>query len=256
MNGVAGGSAMSIVTAPLLIALGLAFLGGLLSFLSPCVLPLAPAYLGRLTGATLRGDEPPSRSALLGRALAFVIGFATIFTAAGIAADAFISSLQAGRDVLRVVGGVAVIVMGLHVAGIITISFLYREVKLDGGAVKSGSLLGSFLIGVFFAAGWSPCVGALLTGIFALAATQSAQAGLLFFAYSIGLGVPFIVAALVLERAWRFAPPQPPPSRALLGQRSLPGARRRAAADQHLCSPGRPHAAYRAARPGSVASGQ
>jgi cytochrome c-type biogenesis protein len=191
---------MSIAAAPLLLAVALAFIGGLLSFVSPCVFPLVPAYLGHLAGTSLRADEPPSRAVLLGHALAFVLGFATIFTMAGIAIGAFIGSLQAGLDVVRIVGGLAVIVMGVHTTGLVTIPVLYRQAKLDSSAIKPGSLASSFLIGVFFAAGWSPCVGTILTGIFALVASQPAQAGLLFFVYSLGLGLPFVLAALVLGR--------------------------------------------------------
>lgn len=192
---------MSIASAPLLVAAGFAFIGGLLSFLSPCVLPLVPAYLGHLAGTSLRSTAAPSRSLLLGHALAFVVGFASIFTVAGIAIGLFISSLQSGLDVIRIIGGLAVIVMGLHTAGWITIPLLYQQAKLDSSTVKPGTFLSSFLIGVFFAAGWSPCVGSILTGIFALASTQTAQAGLLFFIYSLGLGLPFILASLALSRA-------------------------------------------------------
>lgn len=192
---------MNIDAAPLLLALSLAFLGGLLSFVSPCVLPLVPGYLGHLTGATLQGSAPPARRLLLGHALAFVVGFAAVFTLAGIAVGAFIGSLQAGLELLRIAGGLVVIAMGLHMTGVITIPLLYREARLDGSGVRPGSPLSSFLIGVFFAAGWSPCIGSILTGIFALAATRTAQAGLLFFVYSLGLGLPFVVAALLLERA-------------------------------------------------------
>jgi cytochrome c-type biogenesis protein len=191
---------VDFATAPLLGVIALAFLGGLLSFLSPCVFPLVPAYLGHLAGTSMRAETPPARGALLGHALAFVIGFSTIFTVSGIALGLFLGSLQDGLGVLRVVGGVAVIVMGLHTAGVITIPLLYRQARLDSQKIAPGSLLGSFLIGVFFAAGWSPCIGTILTAIFALAATQTAQAGLLFFAYSLGLGVPFVAAALLLSR--------------------------------------------------------
>jgi cytochrome c-type biogenesis protein len=191
----------NLASAPLLLAAGLAFVGGLLSFLSPCVFPLVPAYLGHLTGATLQVDAPPKRAALLAHAGAFVLGFASVFTVAGLAVGLLIGSLQVGLDWLRIIGGAAVIVMGLHTAGVITIPLLYRQAKLDESAVKAGSVVSSFLIGVFFAAGWSPCIGAILTGIFALAATQTARAGLLFFVYSLGLGAPFILAELLLGRA-------------------------------------------------------
>ena len=97
-------------------AAALAFVGGLLSFPSPCVFPLVPAYLGHLAGTSSQADKPPTRATMLAHALAFVLGFATIFTVAGIAIGLFIQSLQVGLDALRIVGGVAVIVMGLHTA--------------------------------------------------------------------------------------------------------------------------------------------
>lgn len=192
-------SAQIIASAPLLVAVALAFAGGLLSFLSPCVFPLVPAFLGHLAGASLRAEQAPSRGLLLSRALAFVLGFAAVFTATGIAIGAFIDALLAGLDVMRVIGGLAVIALGVHTAGLITIPWLYREARLVSRAIEPGSVASSFLVGVFFAAGWSPCIGTILTGIFALATTQAAQAGLLFFVYSLGLGLPFILAALVLE---------------------------------------------------------
>jgi cytochrome c-type biogenesis protein len=190
----------SVTSAPLLLAATLAFAGGLLSFLSPCVFPLVPAYLGHLAGTSLQADRPPARATMLAHAVAFVLGFASIFTVAGIAIGRFIESVQVGLDLLRIVGGVAVIAMGLHTAGVIAIPLLYRQAKLDDSRIPSGSAVSSFLIGVFFAAGWSPCIGTILTGIFALATTQAAQAGLLFFVYSLGLGIPFILAALLLGR--------------------------------------------------------
>ncbi len=192
---------MNFASMPLPVAVGLAFLGGLLSFLSPCVLPLVPAYLGHLAGASVRGSEPPTRLVLVSQALAFVAGFATIFTVTGIAVGAFLESLQAGLQVLRIVGGLAVIALGLHMAGLIRMPLLDRTAKLDSSRIRTGSPAASFLVGVFFAAGWSPCVGSILTGIFSLTLTQTAQAGLLFFVYSLGLGMPFVAAALLLERA-------------------------------------------------------
>lgn len=191
---------MNFDSVPFLFAVALSFVGGLLSFASPCVLPLVPAYLGHLAGTSLRSAEPPSRAYLLSHALAFVIGFSSVFTLAGIAIGLFISSLQSSLDYIRIVGGVAVIVVGLHTAGLITIPLLYRQAKLDSSGIKGGSWVSSFLIGVAFAAGWSPCVGSILTGIFGLAATQTTQAGLLFFIYSLGLGLPFVLAALLLGR--------------------------------------------------------
>lgn len=192
---------MSVESMPLLFALPLAVAGGLLSFLSPCVLPLVPGYLGFLTGTTVASDRAPRRRDLVGHALAFVLGFAVLFTVAGIALGAFIGSLQTALDYVRWIGGVAVITIGLHTLGILHISILDRQRRLTSAErLPRGRLLSSFLLGVAFAAGWTPCVGAILSGIFALAATQGALAGLLFFSYALGLGLPFILLALAYGR--------------------------------------------------------
>ena len=222
----------TLTSAPLLLAAALAFVGGLLSFLSPCVFPLVPAYLGHLAGTSLQADKPPARATLLAHALAFVLGFACIFTVAGIAIGLFIQSLQVGLDALRIVGGVAVIVMGLHTAGVITIPLLYRQAKLDDGRIASGSVVSSFLIGVFFAAGWSPCVGTILTGIFALSTTQTAQAGLLFFIFAGPRRPVHPGGAAARPLQWLDAAHQPASPRHLVGKRRLPGAGRRAADHQ------------------------
>jgi cytochrome c-type biogenesis protein len=189
-----------LASAPALLALALAFVGGLVTFLSPCVLPLVPAYLGRLAGVSLAADAAASRWLLARHALAFVIGFAAVFTVAGIAVGLLIEWLQVGLDVVRIAGGAAVILLGLHTAGWLTIPALYREARLDPAVVKRRSIGGSLALGMIFAAGWSPCIGTILTGIFALATTQTARAGLLFFVYSLGLGVPFLIAGLVFGR--------------------------------------------------------
>ncbi|MEX2314757.1 MAG: cytochrome c biogenesis protein CcdA, partial [Thermomicrobiales bacterium] len=136
------------------------------------------------------------RRDLLLHALAFVLGFAVMFTIAGIALGQFILSVQDGLEYVRWIGGVAVIVVGLHTIGIFRIGLLDRQAKFSGqDRLPRNRLVSSFLLGVFFGAGWSPCVGTILTGIFALAATQGTRAGILFFTYALGLGIPFIVMA-------------------------------------------------------------
>lgn len=186
-----------ITDAPLLVGIFVAAAGGLLSFISPCVLPLVPGYLGYLSGAVVGAERTPSRRELLLHALAFVVGFAVVFTIFGIAVGQFIERLQSGLDYVRWFGGLAVIVLGIHTIGLVRIPFLDRQVKVSAEErLPRGRLGSSFLLGIFFAAGWSPCVGAILSGIFAVAATQGARAGVLFFFYALGLGIPFIVTAL------------------------------------------------------------
>ncbi|CAN5608140.1 cytochrome c biogenesis protein CcdA [soil metagenome] len=188
---------MTITEAPLFFAAFIAVVGGVLSFLSPCVLPLVPGYLGYLTGTVVGGSTTPPRRQLLIHSFAFVLGFALLFTVFGIAVGQFLERWQAGLDYIRWFGGIAVIILGVHMIGILKIPLLDRQAKVSAeDKLPRGKIGSSFLLGVFFAAGWSPCVGAILSGIFAIAATQGARAGVLFFFYAVGLGIPFILTAL------------------------------------------------------------
>lgn len=153
--------------------------------------------------ATLAASAP--RRILLIHALTFVLGFATIFTVFGIAVGQFLTNIQSGLDYLRWFGGIAVIVLGVHTIGLMRIPLLDRQAKVNAeDRLPRGRLVSSFLLGVFFAAGWSPCVGIILSSIFAVAATQGARAGVLFFAYAVGLGIPFILTALAFGWAAPF----------------------------------------------------
>lgn len=178
----------------------IAFGAGLLSFLSPCVLPLVPAYLADLTGAASRG-EATTRARAFAHALAFVLGFSLVFTLLWVAIAAF---AQAAGDLItwaQRLGGVLLIVLGLHLAGVVTLPFLAmtRQARVGG---HPGSLARSFAIGVSFGAGWTPCVGPYLAAILALllSTTDLAAGSALLFAYALGLGVPFLAAALALDR--------------------------------------------------------
>ncbi|MFW6074512.1 MAG: cytochrome c biogenesis CcdA family protein [Chloroflexota bacterium] len=188
---------MTVAEAPLVFGAMIAVVGGLLSFVSPCVMPLVPGYLGYLSGSIVGSNVTPPRRHLLIHSLAFVFGFALLFTVFGIAVGQFLERWQEGIDYIRWVGGIAVIVLGIHTIGILRIPVLDRQAKFSAeGKLPRGNVGSSFLLGVFFAAGWSPCVGAILSGIFAIAATQGARAGVLFFFYALGLGIPFIATAL------------------------------------------------------------
>jgi len=187
-----------------------AFLAGLASFLSPCVLPLVPGYLSFMSGLSLEelssGAARPGatrRTALA--ALFFVLGFSAVFTALGASAS-FVGQLLASHLALlsKVAGGL-VIVFGLHMTGLAPIKWLYYTKRADTSRVAPG-LLGSFVMGLAFAFGWTPCIGPILAGILALAATEASVArgvGLLFV-YSLGLGVPFILTGLGLNAFLRF----------------------------------------------------
>lgn len=181
-----------------------AFLAGLISFLSPCVLPLVPSYLGFLTGLTLDEMSDKRRWAVL-HALCFVAGFSIIFIALGAGATALGATLKYHREWIARVGGVMLIVFGLYSMGILRIGLLDRDQRLHIDRKPMG-FLGSLLVGMAFAAGWTPCLGPILGGILTLAgSSDSVGRGVgLLAAYSAGLAVPFLIAAYAVDsfRAW------------------------------------------------------
>ncbi|MBA2293283.1 MAG: cytochrome c biogenesis protein CcdA [Gemmatimonadales bacterium] len=184
------------------VALGpaVAFAAGLLSFLSPCVLPLVPSYLGFLTGMTLDEMGDRRRWAVF-HAFLFVIGFSAVFIALGAGATALGASLAYHRVWLARVGGVLLIVFGLYTMGVIRIGVFDREQRLHLDRKPMG-MLGSVLVGMTFAAGWTPCLGPVLGGILALGTqAQSVGQGMaLLGAYSAGLAVPFMAAAVGVDQ--------------------------------------------------------
>ena len=183
--------------------------GGLLSFLSPCVLPLVPAYLSFLAGtsfdeltatAKTGAEQNHSRRALL-MAAGFVAGFTTVFVALGASATAVNQLLIEHLDVLAKVAAVAIIIFGLHFTGLITIPLLNREARVQIG-MRPANLIGAYVIGAAFAFGWTPCIGPILATILALAASDSSVTyGIsLLTVYSLGLGIPFLLAAFATTR--------------------------------------------------------
>jgi len=181
-----------------------ALVAGLISFLSPCVLPLVPPYLVYLAGTSIEriADAKPEsrvRRETLIAALLFVAGFSTVFVTLGAGASAIGGLLRYYSHELGIVAGIAIIVMGLHFLGITPINFLYRQARLD--VQKPVGLWGAYVMGLAFALGWTPCIGPILATILAVAASEATVtkgAGLLAV-YSLGLGVPFIIAALAVE---------------------------------------------------------
>ncbi|MCW1842817.1 cytochrome c biogenesis CcdA family protein [Prosthecomicrobium hirschii] len=178
-----------------------AFLAGLLSFLSPCVLPLVPPYLAYLAGTALEaqggeGEGPARAGRLMPVALAFVLGFATVFIALGATASLIGQMLATHIRTLSVVAGIVVAVVGLHFLGLLRIPLLYREARFSV-AGRPASLIGAYLVGLAFGFGWSPCVGPILTTVLMLAADQETawRGGLMLAVYAAGLGVPFLVVA-------------------------------------------------------------
>jgi cytochrome c-type biogenesis protein len=182
-----------------------ALVAGMLSFLSPCVLPLVPPYLVYLTGASLerfadaQAKKPQVRRGTLVAALLFVLGFSTVFVALGASASVIGSLLRAYSYVLGKIAGIAIIIMGLHFLGLTRIAFLMQERRLP--MPKPVGLWGAYLMGLAFAFGWTPCIGPILGTILAIAESErtvARGAGLLAI-YSLGLGVPFLLAALAAE---------------------------------------------------------
>ncbi|MBA2627451.1 MAG: cytochrome c biogenesis protein CcdA [Gemmatimonadales bacterium] len=181
------------------LGIAVAFFAGILSFLSPCVLPLVPSYIGFLTGVT-KPDAPDRRRAALLHAMMFVIGFSLVFIALGATATALGQALRYYSPWIQRVGGVLIILFGLYCLGVLKLRFLQREQRVHVENKPLG-YLGSALVGVAFGAGWTPCIGPILGAILTVAATeQSVGRGMLLLAfYSLGLAIPFLAAAVALE---------------------------------------------------------
>ena len=183
------------------VSIGLAFLAGLASFLSPCVFSLVPAYIGYLGGRAAGGEATESnRFVTFTHGLAFVLGFSVVFITLGVATSAFGRLLFDLRFLLAKVGGIVVIVFGLHMIGIFRIPFLEYDTRVQQMPDRKWGYLSSALMGVFFSAGWAPCVGPVLGAILTLALNGgSISTGVsLLSAYSAGLAIPFLLAALGL----------------------------------------------------------
>ncbi|EKS27645.1 MAG: sulfite exporter TauE/SafE family protein [Afipia felis] len=188
------------------ISIPTALFAGLVSFLSPCVLPLVPAYLVYLTGATVEhvaSEEKPatSRRAVLLCALLFVLGFSTVFVGLGASATVIGAALRRWSAELSIAAGVVIIVMGLHFLGLTRIGFLMREGRLP--IPKPVGLWGAYVMGLAFAFGWTPCIGPVLAAILSIAASENTvqKGALLLAVYSAGLGIPFLLAAVLIERS-------------------------------------------------------
>jgi len=186
------------------VGLTIAFLAGLLSFLSPCVLPLIPSYISFLTGMSVDDAAAASRTSLAHAAF-FVLGFSLIFLTLGATATALGRMLQYYQEWIARVGGVIIVVLGLYLLGVLRVGFLAREARVQFKNKPVG-FLGSVIVGAAFGAGWTPCIGPILAGILGLAATSdSVGHGIaLLGAYSAGLAVPFLLAAAAVDRflAW------------------------------------------------------
>jgi cytochrome c-type biogenesis protein len=181
------------------VSVGLSFLAGLASFLSPCVFALVPAYVGYLGGRAAGGEATENnRFTTFTHGLAFVIGFSLVFITLGVATAAAGSILFDLRTVLAKVGGIVVIIFGLHMIGVFRIKFLEYDTRVQQLPDRKWGYLSSGLMGVFFSAGWAPCVGPVLGAILTLSLNGGSvsQGATLLTAYSAGLAIPFLLAAL------------------------------------------------------------
>ncbi len=181
-----------------------AFLGGLLSFLSPCVLPLIPSYISFITGMSFddfqKGDKKRVRKLTLINSFAFVLGFSTVFILLGVFSSVVGKFMAVYYDQIRIIGGIIIILLGLYVMGILKLNFLQYEKRVHLQSKPKGHF-GSFIVGLTFGAGWTPCIGPILGSILLIASTTgSAMQGFwLLLVYSLGLAVPFMMTALAIN---------------------------------------------------------
>lgn len=183
-----------------------AFIAGLLSFLSPCVLPLIPSYIMYITGISYSDmlAEHPShviRQKTILHSLCFICGFTVVFVLLGASATFIGSFLNENATIIRKIGGILLVILGIHVTGILPLKFLLGEKRVSIKHKPAG-YAGSFLIGITFAAGWTPCIGPILAAILTVAATEDRvyQGILLLLIYSLGLGLPFFLSSLAMHR--------------------------------------------------------
>ncbi|MBM1632199.1 cytochrome c biogenesis protein CcdA [Sulfitobacter mediterraneus] len=195
---------IELIDAGLMPAMIIALVAGVISFLSPCVLPIVPPYLAYMSGVSLNdmssGGEARRRAVIA--ALFFVLGLSTVFLILGFTASAFGAFFLQNQVLFAQISGVVIIVFGLHFIGLFRIPFLDQEARLDAGD-KGGSSFGAYVLGLAFAFGWTPCIGPQLGAILSLAASEGSvsKGTLLLGIYAIGLGLPFLLAAMFITRA-------------------------------------------------------
>jgi cytochrome c-type biogenesis protein len=191
---------IDIMDAGLVPSMVVALMAGVVSFLSPCVLPIVPPYLAYMSGLSMTDLSEGRRSALL-PAVFFVLGLSTVFLFMGFAASALGAAFLAWQDQLAMLAGIVVMIFGLHFLHVVTLPFLNREARIEAGD-RGGSALGAYVLGLAFAFGWTPCIGPILGMILSLAASEAsvARGTTLLAVYAAGLGVPFLLAAAFLPR--------------------------------------------------------
>ena len=195
---------IDLIDASLVPAMLIALVAGVISFLSPCVLPIVPPYLAYMGGVSLNdmSSERAARRSATIAALFFVLGLSTVFLILGFTASAFGAFFLQNQVLFAQLSGVVIIVFGLHFIGVFRIPFLDQEARLDAGD-KGGSSFGAYVLGLAFAFGWTPCIGPQLGAILSLAASEGSvtRGTLLLGIYALGLGIPFLLAAMFITRA-------------------------------------------------------
>ncbi|MEM1375230.1 MAG: cytochrome c biogenesis protein CcdA [Pseudomonadota bacterium] len=190
------------------ISLAGAALAGLISFASPCVLPIVPFYLSYLAGVSLdQAEAGDARARALVAAVVFALGIITVFVGLGASASVLGQFVREYFDTLRWMAAGLILLMGLHFLGVLRIPLLYREFRLDAGDVRALSLPGAFLMGLAFAFGWTPCVGPVLSAVLFTAANEdtAARGALLLLVYGAGMSAPFVIAAVFVGPFLRWA---------------------------------------------------
>lgn len=193
-----GGPSMDNITMPF------AFVAGIMSFFSPCVFPLIPAYLASLTGLYAKdNDVDVTKSILMARSASFIVGFSLVFMAMGASASLIGRLFAENRNIIEKVGGILITIFGLQMAGVLNIRFLMREMRWQTSQNQESSIWRSFLLGMAFGAGWTPCVGLALSSILLLAGASETIANgvLLLLIYSLGIGVPFLIISLIISHS-------------------------------------------------------
>ncbi|HUL74191.1 MAG TPA: cytochrome c biogenesis protein CcdA [Vicinamibacterales bacterium] len=190
------------------VSLFAAFGAGVLSFVSPCVLPLVPGYISYVSGVSfdqMQAADAASRAAtrrqMLITSLAFVLGFSLVFVSLGASATAIGHLLRHQKSIFEKIAGVIIVILGLHLAGIFRIKWLDKDTRVQTSS-RPASPIGAFVVGIAFAFGWTPCIGPILGGILAIAGSKNSvgQGVLLLAIYSAGLGIPFLVTSLAIDR--------------------------------------------------------
>lgn len=197
---------LDIFDAGLLLGTLIALSAGVVSFISPCVLPIVPAYLAYVGGVSFNELVVGSqRRTTVLNAISFVLGLSVVFILLGAAASAFGLFLLQHQVLFGRLAGIVIVIFGLHFLGVIRLPFLYREARINVN-IQGGNLMGSFLLGLAFAFGWTPCIGPVLGSVLSLAAQENSigQGTWLLAAYAVGLGLPFIIVAAFIEKSQGF----------------------------------------------------